>query len=129
MPKIIDQDKQQRALKEITAALKEVAIVNTFLLTSNPCGKYTVSFSDKNNGKHSCTLYTQDKEDLDILVLNYKDQLKTKILTLAEDYRIALEPDEQAMLEDQGLAPATAAAETTADEEKQVPYSDAESLS
>ena len=122
MPKIIDHDKQQRALKDITSALKEVAIVNAFLLTANPAGKYTVSFTDKNNGKHSCTLYTPDKEDLDILVMNYKDQLKAKILNLAEEYRIALEPAEQAMLEDQDLPAAKPEASVSVFADNPNPY-------
>ena len=104
MPKIIGQAEQQRALKDITSALKEVAIVNTFLQANNPSGKYTVTFTDASNEKHHCSLFTPDKEELDLLVLNYKDQLKAKILKLADEYRIALEPTEQIMLEDPAQA-------------------------
>ena len=116
MPKIIGQAEQQKALKDITSALKEVAIVNAFLQAKNPSGKYTVTFTDASNEKHHCSLFTPDKEDLDLLVLNYKDQLKTKILKLAEDYRIALEPEEQMMLDDsfpseENAAPSSASVE------------------
>lgn len=99
MPKIIGQAEQQQALKEITSMLKEVVAVNTFLSSRNTSGKYTVSFSDEHNQKHSCTLFSSDKEDVDLLVLNYKDRLKGKIQALAEEFRIALEPQEQLLLE------------------------------
>lgn len=121
MPKIIDQAAQQKALKDIVSALKEVAIVNAFLQAHNPSGKYTVTFTDASKEKHHCSLYTPDKEELDLLVLNYKDQLKTKILKLAEDYRIALEPEEQIMLDD-SFTSEDNAVPSSAPVEPQVPY-------
>lgn len=100
MPKIIGQAEQQQALKDITSALKEVATVNAFISTANPTGKYIISFVDESGAKHHCALVASDKDDVDLLVMNYKDQLRGKILQLAEDYRIALDPPEQAMLRD-----------------------------
>ncbi len=99
MPKIIGQAEQQQALKEITAMLKEVVAVNQFLNSQNESGKYTISFADTNNQKHSCTLFSSDKEDVDLLVLNYKDRLKEKIQSLTEEFRIALDPSEELLLQ------------------------------
>ena len=98
MPKIIGQAEQQQALKDITSMLKEVVAVNNFLSSHNASGKYTITFSDEHHQKHSCTLFTSDKEDVDLLVLTYKDRLKEKIQSLADDFRIALEPQEQLLL-------------------------------
>ena len=99
MPKIIGQQEQQRALKEITAALREVTAINRFLSRQNTSGTYTVSFTDEHHEKQSCSLFSADKDDVDLLVLNYKDRLKNKIQSLTETYRIALEPQEQALLD------------------------------
>ena len=99
MPKIIGQAEQQQALKEITSMLKEVVAVNNFLSSRNASGKYIISFSDEQNQKHSCTLFSSEKEEVDLLVLNYKDRLKGKIQALTEEFRIALDPQEQRLLE------------------------------
>lgn len=105
MPKIIGQQEQQRALKEITAALKEVSAINRFLSKQNTSGTYIVSFMDDQNEKQSCSLFTSDKDDVDLLVLNYKDRLKSKIQSLTETYRIALDPQEQALLDNNSQPP------------------------
>ena len=109
MPKIIGQQEQQRALKEITAALREVTAINRFLSRQNTSGIYAVSFTDDQNEKQSCFLFSTDRDDVDLLVLNYKDRLKSKIQSLTETYRIALEPQEQAMLDNNDLSSSTPA--------------------
>lgn len=101
MPKIIGQQEQQRALKDILAMLKDVSAINNFLSMKNDAKKYTISFSDENNAKHSCLLFSVEKDDIDILALHSKEYLRKQIYTLAEDYRIALDAEEEHQLSDQ----------------------------
>lgn len=101
MPKIIGQQEQQRALKDILTMLKDVVAINNFLSMQNKTGKYTISFAGENNVKHSCLLCGAEKDDIDLLALNSKDNLRKQIFALAEEYRIALDPEEEHLLSDQ----------------------------
>lgn len=99
MPKIIGQEEQQRALKQITALLKEVSAVNAFLSAENPEGEFVISFTDNNKAKHSCSIFSEDRKAVDQLALNYKNRIKAQILELANEHRIALDHSEQAILD------------------------------
>ena len=101
MPKIIGQQEQQRALKDILAMLKDVSIINSFLSMQNNSGKYTIAFADGNNVRHSCLLFGTEKDDIYLLALHSKDNLRKQIYALAEEYRIALDPEEERLLSDQ----------------------------
>ena len=99
MPSIIGQAEQQQALKEISAMLKELISSNDFLSSNNPTGKYTIVSTDSEGQKHTCILSSENKAEVDTLVLNYKEHLKQKIVSLTEQYRIGLEPWEQSILD------------------------------
>ena len=98
MAKILGQDDQQRALKEIRAALKSLVPVNEFLDGHNPEGTYHISFSDSEGKRFSAELYSESKGEIDALVRNYKERVKTHILELARNNRIVLDPEDNDIL-------------------------------
>lgn len=98
MPKIIGMDERQQALKEITNKLKDVSAINDFLKTSNETGEYTILFTDSNGKKVRADIHCDSKEDVNLLVEEYKQNIKHKIIELAQAQQIGFDDDEKELL-------------------------------
>lgn len=99
MAQILEHNEQRRALKNINSAIKDLENAKAFLQTPNVSGKYTISFEAEDGQRHTTTGYTEDKETLDLLVMNFKDREKIRIIDLAQENRIALDPEDLEILE------------------------------
>jgi len=95
MPKIIGHAEQLQAVKDIKAALKDTKILNEFLETDNPTGKYTISCKGPTGQQITTTIEIPDKEILNNLILAYKQKVGEKVLQIAQNNRIELEEDER----------------------------------
>lgn len=100
MPTIIGQEEQQNALRTINTLLKDASVVNKFLSAKNPSATYSISFPGADGKRVSCKLVVKSKDDMDTLALTYKDQIKSEIFSLAEKYNIALDHEDQMILDD-----------------------------
>ena len=98
MAKILDQEQQRKALKNINDSIKEVNTANEFLTASNPSGKYIITFTGDDDKKHTAEIHTTSKDDLDLLVMAHKEREKQRITKLAEENRIALDPEDHDIL-------------------------------
>ena len=98
MANIIGLKQQQEALKKVRSALKEVETMNAFLLAQNSSGQYTLSFTDE-TGKKISTDIVASKEEVDNLIAKYKKGMKDYIFTLAEEFHIGLDLEDEKILE------------------------------
>lgn len=97
MPKIIGQAEQQRALKNIRASLKELAVTNKFLEGSNPSGEFTFSYVGPGGEHYASAAFCADKANIDSFVKAYKDRIVDDMMQQAEENRIELEPEDLAV--------------------------------
>lgn len=100
MPKIMNQEEQKRALKDITSTLKDLSRINEFLAAVNPNGTFSVDFLASDNARYSATLFVQNKEDIDRFVRDYKKKKCEEIIQLAEKYHIELDPEDDEIMKD-----------------------------
>lgn len=94
MAKILDQEEQRKALKNIITSVKDLEAANDFLKATNPSGNYTLTFTGEDGKKFSTAIHANGKDDIDQLILAYKEKEKDRITKLAEDNRIALDPED-----------------------------------
>ena len=99
MPEIIGQKERQAAMKEIRAALKDMASTNQFLEATNGTGKYSIVFEADDGTRCSAVAYTAHKEDIDKFVLHHKNIVASRVKELAERNGIALYLDEKLVLD------------------------------
>jgi len=97
MANIIGLQQRQEALRDIQNVIKEVAVANAFVAASNPSGAYSIGFTDEAGKKHKIDL-TGYKEDLDALIKRDKEAKKGYVLNLAQQHRIALDPEDNEIL-------------------------------
>lgn len=97
MANIIGLADQQKALKDISAILKDLKTTNSFLDAVNPTKTFTISFTD-NDGKKHATELSGSKEEVDALVSRYKDEMKVLVLAMAEEYHIGLDVNDKKIL-------------------------------
>jgi len=97
MANIIGLADQQKALKDISAILKDLKTTNSFLDAVNPTKTYTISFTDIDGKKHATEL-SGSKEEVDALVGRYKGEMKALVLAMAEEYRIGLDVNDKKIL-------------------------------
>lgn len=95
MPKILGQEEQRAAMKEITTALKDVADTNSFLDALNHSKNFTISFVAEDGSKYHAIAYAEKKEELDRFVLHYKHLMANRVKMLTEENRIGLSLDEK----------------------------------
>ena len=98
MPKVIGKAEQDRALKNISEALKKMPATNTFLNTPNPEGKYTLSFLNHEGKEYKTPILCADKSILDRLAQAHKEFVAQDVVKQANDNRIELDPDEKEVL-------------------------------
>lgn len=98
MARILDQEEQKKALKNINASIKEIETANEFMAASNPTGQYSITFTGEDDKKYTTTFTAESKEDIDLLIEAHKANEKNRITKLAEDNRIALDDDDIAVL-------------------------------
>jgi len=98
MPKVIGKAEQERALKNITQALKQIPATNTFMQTPNPEGKYTLSFTSHEGKVFTTPIFCTDKSILDRLAQAHKASVAQDVVQQANNNRIELEPDEKEVL-------------------------------
>jgi len=100
MPKIIGLTEQKQAMKDIIAGLKEVDSINRFLgADSHPNKIYNISLTTEAGEKITTTAYTDNKDDVDYLVLNQRERVISKIRKLSEDHRIEFDEKDLIILE------------------------------
>ena len=99
MAKILDQEEQRKALKNIIGSIKEITAANEFLSAQNTSGVYSISFTAEDGKKYATEISASSKQDLDALILVHKEQERTRIEKLAEDNRIALDPEDRTVLD------------------------------
>lgn len=99
MAKILDQEEQRKALKNIVSSIKEIDAANEFLKAQNTSGIYSISFTGEDGKKYSTEISASSKEDLNALILVHKEQERDRIRKLAEDNRIALDPEDNEVLD------------------------------
>lgn len=99
MAKILDQEEQRKALKNIISSVKAVEAANEFLAAQNPSGVYSIAFTGEDGKKYATEISAESKEDLDALILAHKEQERGRIEKLAADNRIALDPEDRAVLD------------------------------
>ena len=97
MANIMGLQQQQEALKEITDIIKELKVANKFLDMSDPETEYSIGFIDE-EGKKMKIEISGYKSEIDELVNRYKEAKRNKILTLAQENRIALDPEDNEVL-------------------------------
>lgn len=91
MAKILDQEEQRKALRNIVDSLKKLKNTNEFLDKEPPSGIYTISFTDADGKRCSADILVQDKQTIDALVLQHKEAENARIIKLAADNRIDLD--------------------------------------
>ena len=99
MAKILDEEDQRRALKNITSSIKELDLANEFLRQDNPTGKYIIAFTDENGNKHTAEIIVRNKDDISKLILAHKEEEKKRIVHLAEEKRIDLDPEDYEIMD------------------------------
>lgn len=99
MAKILDQEEQRKALKNINGSIKDLEAANEFLKAQNPSGVYTISFTGEGDKKYSTVMHAENKEELNLLILAHKEREKERIKALAEENRIALDPEDEVILD------------------------------
>ena len=99
MAKILDQEEQRKALKNITTSIKDLEAANDFLKAKNPSGIYTIAFTDEEGKKCSTTIHAGSKGDIDSLIMTHKEEEKNRITKLAQDNRIALDPEDHEIMD------------------------------
>ncbi len=100
MAKILDQEEQRKALKNITSSVKDLESANEFLQTTNPSGIYTITFAGEDGKKkYSTEIRVPSKDDIDRLIMAHKESEKHRIRKLAEENRIALDPEDDVILD------------------------------
>lgn len=97
MANIIGLQQQQDALNEINTILKAVAIINKALEADNPTKTYSLRFTDA-EGKKQATDFTAEKEEINKLLEKNKQEKKDYVLSLAQEFRIALDPEDKEIL-------------------------------
>lgn len=90
MAKILDQEEQQRALKNINDSIRDLKKGIEFLKANNPTGTYTITMVD-GDGKKRSTDIKATSEEINRLILSHREAEKTRIESLAKDNRIDLE--------------------------------------
>ncbi len=98
MAKILDQEEQRKALRNINDSIKDIKSANEFLRNQNPNGVYVISFTGEDGKKYSAEIKVADKEEVNRLIISHKQQEKLRIVQLAEDNRIALDEEDNEVL-------------------------------
>lgn len=97
MANIIGLQQQQEALNEITATIKAVAIINKFLEADNPLKTYSIRFTDA-EGKKVATDFTAEKDEINKLLIQNKNEKREYVTSLAQEFRIALDSEDKEIL-------------------------------
>lgn len=97
MAYIIDLQKQEAALKEINATIKDIRGINSFLEAQNPSGVYSISIKDENDKKQTIEI-TGNKEAFNAMILQYKAEKREYLQQLAKENQIALDPQDNEVL-------------------------------
>lgn len=99
MAKILDQEEQRQALKNITNSIKDLDTANEFLKQSNPTGKYSITFTGEDGKKHTAEIIVRNKDDISMLIMAHKEEEKKRITQLAEEKRIELDPEDYEIMD------------------------------
>lgn len=99
MAKIRDLDAQRKALKDINSTVKELETANEFLKAQNASGIYSISFTGDDGKKYTREIKFESKDELNRRVMIHKEEEKKRILVLAEEHGIDLDPEDMIILD------------------------------
>lgn len=99
MAKIRDLEAQRRALKDINTTIKELDSANEFLKAQNSSGIYTITFTGDDGKKYTREIKMETKDDLNARVMIYKEEEKKRIIALADEHGIDLDPEDIEILD------------------------------
>ena len=94
MAKILNQEEQQKALKNINDSIRDLKKGNEILQADNPSGIFTISFTDSAGKRHRAEIHVQSKKIIDQLYLDFKQEEKERIQKLASDNLIDLDDED-----------------------------------
>lgn len=104
MPKIKDLDAKQRALKDVKAGLKDLESINHFLNASSADNTFVISFQTADGSKVSATAFTENKEEIDLLIMNHRERIVNDINYKAQKYTIEFDEHDLMILENEPSA-------------------------
>ncbi len=98
MPKIIGQAEQQHAMKEIKAGLKELESINQFLNATSCNNKFVITLVTEDKQKISAAGYTENREDVNLLIENQRKRIINHITSEAQLHRIEFDECDRLIL-------------------------------
>ena len=108
MAKIRNFEETQKALEAIQLDISQLRSMKEFLKTDNPSKQYEICFkipiSDTENEKTknkkiAVKFQLSDRDTLKLVLSEHEEALCNEIRSLASQYQIDLEPEEEALLQ------------------------------
>lgn len=99
MAQIMNQEEQNKALKNINESIRSLKKINEFLTAANPSGVYALSFKDQEGKKHIAEIRVDEKSNIASLVMGFKEKENARIKALAESTLISLDPEDHEIMD------------------------------